>query len=123
MKLKGKAIGLKSIPLTERCYFQVHTPLNGAIKTKSPPKAVFVSSEWSIGRIIDYISDALNVPNHNNVTTATKLRLFHHKTGKILTKQVDETLSKFLSTNILINGDDIILEYSNDEILESSLYR
>ncbi|KAL7300228.1 hypothetical protein TKK_0006867 [Trichogramma kaykai] len=123
MKLKGKAVGLKNIPIAERCYFQVHLPIKGTLKTNSGPEAIFVSTEWSIGRIIDNISDLLNVPNNNNVATATKLRIFNHKTGDIVSKDLSDTLSQFIKSNCLINGNDIILEYCEDEKIDVSLYK
>lgn len=86
MKLKGKAIGCKGIPTTDRLYFQVHLPTSLAAKSTEKTKAVFVSNTWSIGKIIDSIADLSKIPNSNNVANAQKLRLFYFDTGEIVTK-------------------------------------
>ncbi|XP_011505565.1 PREDICTED: AN1-type zinc finger protein 1-like isoform X2 [Ceratosolen solmsi marchali] len=119
MRLKGHSIGPDHISTTERCYFLVHPP----IKIFNNSKGIFVSIHWSIGKVIDSMADLLQIPNNNNITNLTKLRLYHHLTGNIVTNKMDVTLSELLNTKILVNGQTIILEYSNDDKIDCFLYK
>ena len=122
MKLKGKSVGPNNIPITERCYFLVHLPITGSNRFLEEPKGIFVSSTWSVGRVIDSISDLLNIPNFNNIAKAQKLRLFNYFNGEIVSTHMDVSLNELLNNGTLTNGQDIILEYSSDNKIDSSLY-
>ncbi|XP_060055524.1 AN1-type zinc finger protein 1 isoform X3 [Erinaceus europaeus] len=66
MKLKMHADGDKSLPQTERIYFQVFLPKGS--KEKSKP--MFFSHQWSIGKVIDFAASLANLKNDNNKSTA-----------------------------------------------------
>lgn len=123
MRLKGKSCGNNGIPAEERCYFLVHYPINGSTKSSQSPKGVFVSTYWSIGKVVDAIADLLKIPNNNNVANAKKLRLFDYSTGSIIESQMDTNLGKVLEAKTLFNGQDVILEYSNDDKVDCDLYQ
>ncbi|XP_058794473.1 AN1-type zinc finger protein 1-like [Phymastichus coffea] len=122
MRLKSKSCGNNGIPADERCYFLVYYPINGSTKSSESSKGVFVSTYWSIGKVIDTIADLLKVPNNNNNTNAIKLRLFDYSTGNIVEDQMDTNLGKVIEAKTLFNGQDVILEYSNEKIIDCNLY-
>ncbi|XP_039201427.1 AN1-type zinc finger protein 1 isoform X2 [Crotalus tigris] len=66
MKLKMHACGEKSIPQTDRIYFQVFLPKGS--KNKSIP--MYFCSKWSIGKVIDSAAHLASLKNDNNKTTA-----------------------------------------------------
>ena len=110
MRLKGKAVGSKGIPVTDRVYFLMYPPLTALQKSK----AVFVAKQWSIGRVIDSVADLCNVPNRNNQTAATKLRLFHHRDGQMLCTEMEIKLDQLLSEGSVMDGETLVLEYVNE---------
>lgn len=106
MRLKGKAVGLKSIPNTERLYFNIVLP------TKSE-KAVYISKTWSLGRAIDFIADECHLQNNNNKSGELKLRLF--KTDKhILSQVMSDSIKDLLDKEFIIDGESLIIEYVSD---------
>ncbi|XP_053415292.1 AN1-type zinc finger protein 1 isoform X4 [Nycticebus coucang] len=111
MKLKMHADGDKSLPQTERIYFQVFLPKG----SKEKSKAMFFCYRWSIGRVIDSAASLANLKNDNNKFTAKKLRLCHNTSGEAL--PLDQTLETWIAKEDcpLYNGGTIILEYLNDE--------
>ncbi|KAE8599110.1 hypothetical protein XENTR_v10017064 [Xenopus tropicalis] len=66
MKLKLHAAGDKSLPQTERVYFQVYLPKGQ--KEKSKP--MFFCKKWSIGKVVDYAASLANLKNDNNKAAA-----------------------------------------------------
>ncbi|XP_048364250.1 AN1-type zinc finger protein 1 isoform X1 [Sphaerodactylus townsendi] len=112
IKLKMHACGDKSLPLTERIYFQVFLPKGN--KEKSKP--MFFCCKWSIGKVIDSAASLANLKNDNNKTTAKKLRLCHTASGEAL--PLDHTLASWISNKEcpLYNGGNVILEYLDNEI-------
>ncbi|XP_029447421.1 AN1-type zinc finger protein 1 isoform X2 [Rhinatrema bivittatum] len=111
MKLKLHAAGEKSLPQSERIYFQVFLPKDS--KEKSRP--MFFCSKWSIGKVIDFAASLANLKNDNNKSTAKKLRLCHVTSGEAL--PLDHTLESWVS-NVecpLYNGGNIILEYLDND--------
>ncbi|PNI56377.1 ZFAND1 isoform 11, partial [Pan troglodytes] len=80
MKLKMHADGDKSLPQTERIYFQVFLPKGS--KEKSKP--MFFCHRWSIGKAIDFAASLARLKNDNNKFTAKKLRLCHITSGEAL---------------------------------------
>uniref|UniRef100_A0A8D0GQ62 Zinc finger AN1-type containing 1 n=1 Tax=Sphenodon punctatus TaxID=8508 RepID=A0A8D0GQ62_SPHPU len=111
MKLKMHASGDKSLPQTERIYFQVFLPKGS--KEKSKP--MFFCSKWSIGKIVDFAASLANLKNDNNKSTAKKLRLCHAESGKAL--PLDHTLTTWIASKecSLYSGGNIILEYLDNE--------
>ncbi|XP_074243054.1 AN1-type zinc finger protein 1 isoform X4 [Saimiri boliviensis] len=71
MKLKMHADGDKSLPQTERIYFQVFLPKGS--KEKSKP--MFFCHRWSIGKAIDFAASLASLKNDNNKLTAKRQAL------------------------------------------------
>lgn len=122
MKLKSKSNGPNNVPISDRCYFLVHPPINNSTTSEKTCRGVFVSNNWSIGKVVDSISDTLNIPNFNNQANKKKLRLYNGVDGVLVTNQLDKCLSEFLNNKILVNGQNIILEYSDSDVVEFSMY-
>ncbi|XP_056378208.1 AN1-type zinc finger protein 1 isoform X2 [Hyla sarda] len=121
MKLKLHALGDKSLPQSERIYFQVYLPTGG--KDKSKP--MFFCKKWSIGKVVDYAASIASLKNDNNKAAAKKLRVCHTETGASL--PMDSSLETWLSSaeNPLYNGGNIIIEYLDNEcneIKDTSIY-
>ncbi|NXR78441.1 ZFAN1 protein, partial [Pycnonotus jocosus] len=113
MKLKMHACGDKSLPQTERIYFQVFLPKGN--KEKSKP--MFFCSKWSIGKVVDFAASLAGLKNDNNKSTSQKLRLCHTASGEAL--PFEHTLETWLSDKDypLYNGGNIILEYLDNDVL------
>ncbi|NXG96971.1 ZFAN1 protein, partial [Loxia leucoptera] len=113
MKLKMHACGDKSLPQTERIYFQVFLPKGN--KEKSKP--MFFCSKWSIGKVVDFAASLASLKNDNNKSTSQKLRLCHTASGEAL--PFEHTLETWLSDKDypLYNGGNIILEYLDNDVL------
>nr|XP_042126724.1 AN1-type zinc finger protein 1 isoform X1 [Peromyscus maniculatus bairdii] len=112
MKLKMHADGEKSLPQTERIYFQVYLPKG----SKEKSRAMFFCQRWSIGKVVDFAASLASLRNENNKSTAKqKLRLCHVPSGEAL--PLDHTLETWITRedNPLYNGGNVILEYLNDE--------
>lgn len=111
MKLKLHALGDKSLPQSERIYFQVFLPKG--VKDKSKP--IFFCKKWSIGKAVDYTASLASLKNDNNKATAKKLRVCHPETGQAL--PLDSTVETWLSSpeNALYNGGNIIIEYLDND--------
>ncbi|KAK6490334.1 AN1-type zinc finger protein 1-like [Huso huso] len=111
MKLKLHAVGDKSLPQTERTYFQVFLPKGGTEKSKP----IFFCSKWSVGKVVDYAASLASLKNNNNILTAKKLRLCHRLSGEAL--QMDSTLESWVSNTEcpLYNGGNVILEYLDND--------
>ncbi|XP_076449454.1 AN1-type zinc finger protein 1-like [Babylonia areolata] len=105
MKLKGKAAGDKGIPDTERIYFTVALPL----ASKLPPRALFFSKRWTVGRVIDSIADSAGLHNPNNTGAAQKLRLFAGDSGDLMAveSRMEEVMTD--ATGVF-SGSSLILE-------------
>ncbi|KAJ6663973.1 hypothetical protein lerEdw1_008927 [Lerista edwardsae] len=112
MKLKMHACGDKSLPQTERIYFQVFLPKGS--KEKSTP--MFFCNTWSIGKVIDFAASIANLKNDNNKTTAKKLRLCHTTSGEAL--PLDQTLASWTTNKEcpIYNGGNVILEYLDNGV-------
>ncbi|PVD20872.1 hypothetical protein C0Q70_19035 [Pomacea canaliculata] len=105
MKLKAQANGDCSIPETERVFFLVFMPLSHG----HPPKALFFSKRWTVGRITDLIADKAGITNLNNTSSNMKLRLFIQDNGKVLSS--DQVLADLLDGDQgVFNGGSLIME-------------
>ncbi|KAG9478671.1 hypothetical protein GDO78_012362, partial [Eleutherodactylus coqui] len=111
MKLKLHALGDKSLPQSERIYFQVYLPKGG--KEKSKP--MFFCKKWSIGKVVDCAASIADLKNDNNRADAKKLRVCQAETGAAL--PMDSSVEMWLSSaeNPLYNGGNIIIEYLVNE--------
>ncbi|XP_018570977.1 AN1-type zinc finger protein 1 [Anoplophora glabripennis] len=114
MRLKNKAIGLKSIPTTDRIYFNVIHPEPENEKTT----AVFVSKQWTLGRAIDAIAQELKLQNNNNKTNEKKLRLFKKDGNDIVSSSMSTGLTALLQNNVIIDGEDLIITYVDNDCVK-----
>ncbi len=73
MKLKMKSLGDAGLPESERLYFLVLPPGAAA---GSGGVACFVSSRWSLGKVVDTLAQLTKTPNMNNQAKAKKLAIF-----------------------------------------------
>ncbi|TRY61983.1 hypothetical protein TCAL_10715 [Tigriopus californicus] len=108
MKLKMKSQGVKSVPVEDRLHFKVIWPL----AKSQPPVGVFVSQQWSLGRVIDAVAEVGGVDNQNNVDKAPKLRLFRFQDGTNLSSLLElaQPVGELLAQEHVFNGDTVILE-------------
>lgn len=106
MKLKMKAVTCGKPLEEERCYLLVVLPLqHSALRSL----AVCVAISWTVGKALDAIADAAKVSNRNNVAGEDSiLQLYRHYDGSLLPATFK--VSELLSTDILCNGETVILE-------------
>ncbi|XP_006563431.1 AN1-type zinc finger protein 1 [Apis mellifera] len=123
MRLKGSAVGVKNIPMNERCYFLVYLPTTISNKHIGPSKSIYVNINWTIGKAIDSIADILKISNNNNLAKACKLQLFHYATGALICNEMNMLLTKLFENSELVDGQSIILEYSNSTFVDYTLYK
>lgn len=112
MKIKNKAVGAKTIPTTERLYFNISYVNSNNVEKVTP---VFVSNTWTIGRAIDAIAQEMKLPNHNNKLHEKKLRLFKMEENEVICKNVSVVLKDLLNEKVIMNGDGLIIQYVTDE--------
>jgi len=112
MRVKNKATGSKGIPSTDRVYFNIYHPRSVG---QNKVTAVFVSKAWSLGRVIDAAAEECKVVNKNNQSNALKLRLFHKLTGEILSIDLSKMLSTLLIEDSVIDGEELVLEYVEND--------
>ncbi|XP_063919238.1 AN1-type zinc finger protein 1-like [Zophobas morio] len=108
MKIKNKAKGLNTIPTTDRLYFSV------SYLGHQQDVPLFVSKLWSVGRAIDAIANELKLQNDNNKSSCKKLRLFKKESGAIVTVNVAEILDELIAKSVIIDGENLVIEYVND---------
>ncbi|KAL0269894.1 UNVERIFIED_CONTAM: hypothetical protein PYX00_007476 [Menopon gallinae] len=117
MRLKTKAQGPNNVPTASRVYFSIIIMKDA---DNQLCKSIFTNKDWSVGRVIDSISELCNVVNKNNVANAKKLRLFRRKDGVQISTDMSVKVDDLISSNQIINGDCLIMEYVNpDEDLTS----
>ncbi|GCB69915.1 AN1-type zinc finger protein 1 isoform X2 [Scyliorhinus torazame] len=114
MKMKLHAVGDRSIPQSERVFFQVFLPKGK--KEKSRP--MFFCSKWSIGKMVDNAASLLNLRNDNNILASKKLRLCHSESGSAL--PMNQTLELWIANTDcpLVSGGTIILEYLDNDCVK-----
>ena len=110
MKLKMKAQGSKSIPMNERIYLGIKT-------SNKDIKPVFVSIKWSLGKVIDSVASLIGLENKNNVSGASKLKLFKNIDGQVPANELDIGLEDLLKSEELFNGDTLIIDYVQDPLI------
>lgn len=123
MRLKGSAVGVKNIPMNERCYFLVYLPTTISNKHIGPSKSIYVNINWTIGKAIDSIADILKISNNNNLARTCKLQLFHYATGALICNEMNMLLTKLFENSELIDGQSVILEYSDSTFVDYTLYK
>lgn len=104
MRMKGFAVGDKTIPPENKLYFLVNLP-TGA---KNEPKAVFLNSQWSVGRSIDFMCNLYNVENMNNVAGEKKIAAFDINHDCL---EFSRILSTIVDEGLLLNGGHLILDF------------
>ncbi|WAR13309.1 ZFAN1-like protein [Mya arenaria] len=109
MKMKMTAVGDGSCPEEERLYLKVLPPQGSNTQSQT----MFFSKVWSVGRVIDNISDRLKLTNNNNVENAKKLRLFSTLTGDLYPTDCD--VGSLLQGELLYSGSSVILEYVDND--------
>ncbi|XP_028925199.1 AN1-type zinc finger protein 1 [Ornithorhynchus anatinus] len=111
MKLKMHACGDKSLPQTERIYFQVFLPKG----SREQSKPMFFSRTWSVGRAVDFAASVADLKNDNNRATAKKLKICHPVSGEAL--PLDHSLETWIAKedDPLYNGGNVILEYLENQ--------
>lgn len=120
MRLKSRSVGQNAIPISERRYFLVYYPLEAKNPDKS--KGVFVSIQWSVGKVIDYTAELLKIKNTNNISVAKKLKLFNRTTGDEIAETLDVKLSGLFESGVLVDGQNLVLEYSESGKIDPSQY-
>ncbi|XP_043265886.1 AN1-type zinc finger protein 1-like [Colletes gigas] len=123
MRIKGSAVGPKNVPMNERCYFLVYLSTKVPNKNLGPSKGIYVNINWTIGKAIDSMADILKISNNNNVLGVSKLQLFHHLTGTLVCNEMDTLLTKLFEKSELVDGQSVILEYSDTTAVDISLYK
>lgn len=139
MRIKQKALGPKTIPASDRIYFAIKKPINLDMK---PVKIVtdvnnvelietltldpdlkdtvplFISSKWSLGRVLDSICDTCNIKNDNNKLGDAKLRIFRQLDGYCISPlKMDVEMNDLISKEILLEGDKLVVEYISNIVL------
>lgn len=106
MRLKGKAIGVKAIPTTDRIYFLIFNA-----KYCPDGQAVFISQAWTVGKCIDAIADLCKIPNNNHKVSAQKLRLFKQENDELVGTDTSTKISDLLSNSFIVNGESLTIKY------------
>ncbi|KAK2575308.1 hypothetical protein KPH14_008157 [Odynerus spinipes] len=122
MRMKSIAVGPKNVPTNERCYFLVYPPIIAASKITNVPKGIYMNKNWTVGKIIDSMADILKIPNNNNTSITNKLHLFHYNTGASICNKMDTPVIDLFESSVLIDGQCVILEYSDDTAVDLTLY-
>ncbi|XP_072949572.1 AN1-type zinc finger protein 1-like [Epargyreus clarus] len=139
MRIKQKALGLKSVAASQRVYFAIKKPINMEPKhvkivqdidniniiesvTLDPDLKdtvpVFVCSKWSLGRAIDSICDTCNIKNDNNKMGDIKLRLFRQLDGYCISPlKMEVIIEELIAKEILLEGDKLVIEYISTDVI------
>ncbi|XP_017889546.1 AN1-type zinc finger protein 1-like [Ceratina calcarata] len=123
MRIKGFAVGPKNIPMNERCYFLIYPPTIYHLTNIGASKGVYVNMNWSIRRAIDAIAEILKVYNNKNVAASYRLQLFHHATGALISNEMETLLKDLFENSDLVDGQSVILEYSGNMFIDTTLYK
>ncbi|KPI37469.1 AN1-type zinc finger protein 1 [Cyphellophora attinorum] len=84
-KMKAAAKGDEKVPSEKRVYLHVEAEKE-TTRAKMPQMALWFSSEWSVGKVLDDAAKRLQVANSNNTVDEeeTRLRVFHVDDGRVL---------------------------------------
>lgn len=102
MKLKQSAVGLSSIPQSERIYFTLH------ISSNTSSHGIFLSSQWSIGKCVDFVADKFGVKNNNNKNNMPKLMLSNEDEQLL---PFEAKINELITQNLVENGQKLTLKY------------
>lgn len=105
MKIKSKATGIKTIPVVDRIYFNVTYGVNTT--------PLFVSKQWSVGRVTDAIAQELKLQNNNNKGNEKKLRLFRNEDCQHLSNDMSVTLNRLLEEKSISDGENLLIQYND----------
>ncbi|CAH0591554.1 unnamed protein product [Chrysodeixis includens] len=139
MRIKSKAVGPKQVTPVHRVFFSIKKPVDMKPKPVKIVKeedcitnietvtldpdlkdtvAVFISSQWTLGRAIDGICDSCNIKNDNNKVGPVKLRLFRQLDNYCISPlKMDVEIAELLKTEVLLEGDKLVMEYIDSNIL------
>lgn len=118
MKLKSKAQGDHRIPTLDRIYVNVHGPKQDNVFCRP----LYVSKDWSIGKVIDFVAGKMKIVNDNkSIATKDKLRLYKTN-GELIAKDFGKLLNDIIQAGIVYNGENIILERSSLDVLDNVEY-
>ena len=109
MKLKLHSIGSNELPEEERAYFFVH-----AHNLKTSAKPFFVCKSWTVGKVVDFLANKLNLSNQNHVINCAKLRLCSADSGDVI--MPDVTIQNIFDNELLFNGSAVILKYVEETL-------
>merc|ERR1719184_586534 len=104
MKIKGKAVGDKQVPVQDRAFFQAVLPPKPGSDAPGGSKCLFVSKKWSLGKAVD------NMASHSGLATTKggqKLRLFKDgdPTSELVNEgKLDDTIEAVIAKEELFNG-------------------
>ena len=107
-RLRREAKGDSKVPEDKRLYVHgegppnLNAPLTNAAQILRKP--VYFSKEWSNGKVLDRLADALGVANVNNRSEdkEKRLQLFHIESGTLL--EMDRKFGELVK-----NGDTVVL--------------
>ncbi|KAI5713648.1 hypothetical protein M8J76_002757 [Diaphorina citri] len=112
MKLKSKAVGDHRIPTVDRVYFNIHAPKIEPSPGQEKCKPIYVSRDWSLGKVIDFAATKLKVVNENrNPGVSAKLRLFK-TSGEAIGDEFSQSLGELIKGEVIYSGENLILEKS-----------
>lgn len=111
MRIKNKAVGLKTIPTVNRVYFNISYLDSENVERMT---AVFVSNQWTIGRAIDVIAQEMKLSNNNNKSDAKKLRLFKKKDNQSVFLDISTVLKELLNEKHIMDGENLLIKYIDD---------
>lgn len=80
IKQRRAAKGNKNIPQDARLYLEVVFPM----RSKKKPLMMFFRLSWTVGRVLDEITDLENIVNRNDRPDAERLRIYDLFTGSRL---------------------------------------
>lgn len=118
MKIKQFARGPPNILTEDRYYFQIkfnhqpNSPISDITKDGKVIK-IYTTLKHTIGRMIDWSADELNIKNKNHIQEANQLvftKQFNDNESLVLDSQ--KTFAFYLDEGKLENGDEINLTYN-----------
>nr|CAB3267911.1 AN1-type zinc finger protein 1 [Phallusia mammillata] len=105
MKMKMHATGNNSIPEGERVFLSV--TLHESVNISLAPQAIFVSDQWTIGKLVDYVTEKLKISNNNHKNLSNKIKLFSSQSNDAF--HFDAVISNLIKQELLFNGSTVIL--------------
>lgn len=116
MKIKQFARGPPNILQEDKIYFEIkfahnsQASLSDASKTGNSIR-IFTTPRHTIGRMIDWSADELNITNKNHLSGADQLVFKKNIPNGFLSLDSQLCFSHYLESGELEDGDDIVLTY------------